>query len=41
MKYIYQVPLHRLVQMFQMQGLTLTESTFIGVFKTLNDRLKP
>jgi transposase len=41
MKYLFQVPLHRLLQMMQMRGLSLTESTFIGTFQTLKDRLIP
>ncbi|WP_135552685.1 IS66 family transposase [Paenibacillus cymbidii] len=41
MKYVFQVPLHRLLQWFHMQGLLLTASTLIGNFKVLGQRLQP
>jgi transposase len=41
MKYLFQMPLYRLLQMIRMRGLSLTESTFIGIFETLGGRLKP
>jgi transposase len=41
MKYIFQVPLHRVLQMMDMRGLELTESTFIDNFHKLKDRLTP
>jgi transposase len=41
MKYLFQMPLHRLLQMIGMRGLTLTESTFVGIFETLGRRLGP
>lgn len=41
MKYIFQVPLHRVLQMMVMRKLELTESTFIDNFHKLKDRLTP
>lgn len=41
MKYYFQVPLHRLLDMLRMRGLTVTESTIIGNFHTLLDLLTP
>jgi transposase len=41
MKYLFQVPLHRTLQMMDMRGLILTESTFIDNFHKLKDRLLP
>jgi len=41
MKYIFQVPLHRVLQMMDMRELKLTESTFIDNFHKLKDRLTP
>lgn len=41
MKYLFQMPLHRLLQMMHMRGLALTDSTFIGIFQTLEKRLTP
>jgi transposase len=41
MKYVFQIPLHRLLQWFYMQGLLLTASTLIGNFKVLGQRLQP
>lgn len=41
MKYYFQVPLHRLLDMLRMRGLPVTESTIIGNFHTLLDLLAP
>jgi transposase len=41
MKYYFQVPLHRLLDMLRMRGLPVTESTIIGNFHTLHDLLTP
>lgn len=41
MKYLFQIPLHRVLQMMDMRGLRLTESTFFDIFHTLKDRLTP
>ena len=41
MKYLFQVPLYRVLQMMEMRKLKLTESTFIDNFHKLKDRLLP
>lgn len=41
MKFFFQVPLHRLLSMLQMKGLTVNESTLIGNFDMLHGALKP
>lgn len=41
MKYMFQVPLHRIVHMMRMHGLDVTESTIIGIFSTLHTLLTP
>lgn len=41
MKFFFQIPLHRLLSMLQMRGLTLNESTLVGNFKALNDTFAP
>lgn len=41
MKFLFQIPLHRCLQMMQMQGLDVNASTFVGIFQTLHELLTP